>query len=59
MNTESTEPNSKKDQEENSLPQDKQGAGTQNVNGSKDAKVEKPFVEKKSMPGDEFLSKHE
>ncbi|MBP6931681.1 MAG: hypothetical protein KBD48_03875 [Candidatus Pacebacteria bacterium] len=54
-----TEKGSEKDANENQLPQDKQGEGTQQVNGSKDTKVEKPFVEKKSMPGDEFLSKTE
>lgn len=59
MNKTDAESGSKKDQEENSSSQDTQGTRTQNVNGSKDAKVEKPFVEKKSMPGDEFLSKHE
>lgn len=54
MKTEEVEPGSKKDKQK-----DANGAATEEVNGSKDAKVEKPFVEKKSMPGDEFLSKHE
>ncbi|MEY2671596.1 MAG: hypothetical protein RL687_13 [Candidatus Parcubacteria bacterium] len=56
MSTEKTELDSKENKTENQLTEDTQGKETQKVNGSKDAK---PFVEKKSMPGDEFLSKQE
>ena len=56
MNKQDAEPGS---EENTNKTTDPQGESFQNVNGSKDSKTEKSFVEKKPMPGDEFLSKTE
>lgn len=59
MNKQDAEPGSEENTIKNSLPQDKQGEGTQQVNGSKDTKTGKPFVPNKPLPGDEIVRQHE